>query len=435
MPKENTDDKHGAGLFDLLNLSKFKDEEDSEKPAAEGEEEANTEVEQPNPEPDAGAEPDQKPVEEKVVEAGFDDGPDLEAEMDKLRKQLERIQKRDSEPAAPKASDPVPPAVEAADPFEGLDDDQADELATFQKMEELDPEKYKNLSKLAGDYFRKLNEYKEKQDSSWDPEYDDRFQKDILGKKPIVNKRDYKQAEVSRYAEPMLSKREAQLKKEIDEYKRKLKELETKPTLESSLKKYTEAFPKFGEDSDPIEKSIATEYMESAKPFAEEYVKLYTGVVDPDPKNETHKAINQFVADRVHYFENRAPKEKKYRDGKMFVSPTDYANLVKTGEHGNYWTFSPSDVVQMMGAHVASQAKAATEARYKELEKSGWARVKRDKGASEKKADAEQDKGEAPPVKGGTTPVPGSSRQPKEGIPNMPFLSQLISDATSGSSK
>lgn len=432
MPKENTE-KNGTGLFDLLNLSKFEGEGDQTQ------EKTNENPEQPKDQSGQNqdtsgqgnheAEPADGDVKEKPsVDTGFDDSPDLEAEMDKLRKQLERIQKRDSEPAPPRPAEAPSPTSSAPDPFDGLDDDQSDELATYQKMEELDPEKYKNLSKIAGDYYRKLNEYKEKQDSSWDPEYDDRFQKDILAKKPVVNKRDFKQAEVSRYAEPMLSKREEQLKKEINEYKKKLKELETKPALESSLQKYTGAFPQLGEDADPIEKSITTEYMESAKPFAEEYVKLYTGVVDPDPNNETHKAINQFVADRVHYFENRAPKEKKYRDGKLFVSPTDYANLSKTGEQGNYWTFSPTDVVQMMGAHVASQAKAATEARYKELEKSGWARVKK-----EKQEEPEKKEDEAPPVKGGTSPVPGSTRQPKSAIPNMPFLSQLISDASASS--
>ena len=210
---------------------------------------------------------------------------------------------------------------------------------------------------------------------------------------------------------------------------RKLHHLEAKPKIESSIREFESNIPKMipdelgdlirengmdkVEEDNPYEVSIIKDKLGSATSLAREYLNISNGITDFSSSNNTHSWLLSFVNNQAEYFAknggNELVRQDSYGNTAQFVTPTEYAGLANSGNANGKWTFSPDDVLKMIGANAVKEAQDTIKSEEERLTKMGFVRQKKTPAAEpKKKGKATQETKPITPPKSMSSAGPGA---------------------------
>ena len=106
---------------------------------------------------------------------------------------------------------------------------------------------------------------------------------------------------------------------------------------------------------------------------AESFVKLAKGLEPFNEKNGDHTWLVDFIDEEGGDFYQRGG-EHRVKEGKSFLPRAHYHEAVRAGKGGQYWTFSDSEIVDLLEVRATRDARANVEGEIKRLEALGFSR-------------------------------------------------------------
>lgn len=341
---------------------------------------------------------------------------------------------------APKQVDALP-----APKDEDLSPDEREELALAEYAEKKDPSK-KGLSDQFRAFYKAQKDFLTKavaEDPDYDPDQDPKFKQFLAKHEPKLPSHERKKLITDqiaeRAAEEGYKKARQELLPEVEQTKRKLREMEERPKVQKRLETFVdevatgmpEEIVKFYEangrdvakvqEAFPVEFEIISGLVSSAAKLGDEFLSVRRGIKDFDPvTNPDHKFLDGFVREQGALFMAKAPRQALVRDGKQFIPPHQW----KAGMEKTHWTFGDEDVLHMLKV----QAQNAAKQRISEEQ----ARVERVLAAKQKRAAVPP--GATPPaepkidtpVSPKVTPAPVSSGEAPPSSPESGILQRLL---------
>lgn len=410
------DDPLLSSLYeDLGLLSKPKKVEKADDVEIKQAEDPPPEEPEPEPEPeDTTEEQEKKPRLPKTFEVKT---PVTRTDVrDAVREEFERYKLPEEQPKETKPEQPK-------DTYEdSLLDEQHEELALLRYAETKMPDKYKGMGSKLLDFYKKLDNYatKAQEDTDRTLDADDEEFMDFVRKnKPTLTQSEAKKLERMMWKEEAVAEARQATDEDKRQMERKLHHLEVKPKIESSIREFESNIPKMipdelgdlirkngidkAEEDNPYEVSIIKEKLGSATSLAREYLNISNGITDFDSNNNNHSWLLGFVNNQAEYFSKNGGSElvrqDSYGNTAQFVTPTEYAGLVKSSNANGKWTFTPDDVLKMLGANAIKEAQDTIKSEEERLTKMGFVRQKKTSAAETKKKDrvAQETKPITPP--------------------------------------
>jgi len=427
------DDPLMSSLYEDLGLisNPNKDEKEIE---VEQVEEAALEDPEPEPEPESDVqpeepspEPEEKPKPRKTFEVKT---PVTQTDVrDAVREEFQKYNKLpDPEPKQQQNLE------EQRDSYEdSLLDEQREELALARYAENKLPEKYRGMGNKLLDFYKKLDAYATK--AQEDPDRtldsnDEEFMDFIQNNKPELSLSESKKLERMMWKEEAVAEARKANEEDKRQLEKKLHSLEARPKVENSLKEFESNLPKMipdelgdsirehgfdkVEEENPYEVSIIKEKLSSASGLAKEYLNISNGITDYDSTNTNHSWLLGFINNQAQYFQKNGGDELVRQDSMgntaEFVTPTEYANLVNQGNAVGKWTFTPDDVLKMLGANAVKEAQDTIKSEEERLTKMGFVRQKKTVAAEPKKKDKQsQETKPITPPKSKSSAGPGAT--------------------------
>lgn len=359
-----------------------------------------TPEESPPEEPEPEPEPEEKPKLPKTFEVKTPVTPtDV---RDAVREEFERYKLPEAKPEETKAEEPK-------DTYEAsLLEEQREELSLVRYAESKMPDKYKGMGNKLLDFYKKLDNYatKAQEDPDRTLDSDDGEFIDFIKKnKPALTQSESKKLERMMWKEEAVAEARQATDEDKRQMERKLHNLEAKPRIESSINEFESNLPKMIPDElgdlirengmdkvekdNPYEVSIIKEKLGSATSLAREYLNISNGITDFDSNNNNHSWLLGFVNNQADYFSknggNELVRQDSYGNTAQFVTPTEYAGLNKSGKVNGKWTFTPDDVLKMLGANAVKEAQDTIKSEEERLTKMGFVRQKKTSAAEPKK--------------------------------------------------
>ena len=384
---------------------------------------------EPEPEPAPEPEPEPETQEETVTETqpepeAVDEEPPAsdpsskkvyyrkpQAEPDDVRKTIqEELAKQQQTPqyTPPQAEQ----EVEAEDPYDGFLPEQVAELELAAFAEKADS-KYKGMSKRLRDFYSKLDNYietesKEDPDRAFD-ENDEEFRQFVINNKPTFDPGDQRRLERQQIKEEAVAEASQKFEEQQTEMQKKLRRLEIEPKIDKSLDQFDATMnSSLGEDmSDPFNKELYSSHLKAAKDVGREYMKLYHGIDQYDQNNGVHSWLVEFVTEQAGLFSKHGGKALD-REGKTFLTPAEYGQI---GNPQKHWTFTPDDVLNIIGTRYIESAKEQGKKELSRLEKLGFTRQQAEQSSPQANipVQTEEDTQPVTPVKTKTNASPGAA--------------------------
>jgi hypothetical protein len=419
------DDPLLSSLYEDLGLiSKPVKEEEVE---IEQVEEPPPEEPEPEPEPEEQEpelEPEEKPKLPKTFEVKTPVTPtDV---RDAVREEFERYKLPEAKPEEAKAEEPE-------DTYEAsLLEEQREELSLARYAESKMPDKYKGMGNKLLDFYKKLDNYATK--AQEDPDRtldsnDEEFLDFIKKNKPALTQSESKKLERMMWKEEAVAEARQATEEDKRQMEQKLHNLEAKPRIENSIREFESNIPKMipdelgdlirekgmdkVEEDNPYEVSIIKDKLGSATSLAREYLNISNGITPFNSSNNNHSWLLGFVNNQAEYFSknggNELVRQDSYGNTAQFVTPTEYAGLVKDGKSNGKWTFTPDDVLKMLGANAVKEAQDTIKSEEERLTKMGFVRQKKTSAAEpKKKGRATQETKPITPPKSKSSAGPGA---------------------------
>jgi hypothetical protein len=389
--------------------------------------EAEPEEPQQEPQPEVQAE-DVEPVEKPKVNKTFQVKTPV-TQTDVRAAVREEFEKYNKLPEPEPKNQPI--AEPQRDTYEdGLLDEQREELALARYAETKLPDKYKGMGNRLVEFYKKLDNYAAK--AQEDPDRtldsnDEEFMDFIQNNKPELSLSESKKLERMMWKEEAVNEARKANEEDKRSLERKLHNLEARPRVENSLKEFESNLPNMipdelgdsirehgfdkAESENPYEISIIKEKLSSASGLAKEYLSISNGITDYDSNNSNHEWLLGFINNQAQYFQKNGGNELVRQDSvgntAQFVTPTEYANLSKQGNTTGKWTFTPDDVLKMLGANAVKEAQDTIKSEEQRLTKMGFVRQKKTVAAEPKKKEKQ-----SPETKPITPPKSKSSAGP-----------------------
>lgn len=294
-------------------------------------------------------------------------------------------------PAAPAAPTPEPkPAAPAAPTIpEDLTPEEREEVELARFIEGKDEAK-KGLADRTVKFFQEQKKFLEKRiaevGDEYDPATDPAYRKFLEKNQPQLSPSERRRMTILKETEGI--KKEAfeaarkELMPEIEQTKRKLREIEERPKVRSRVQSYldevgSDAAPevyKFyvenGRDEAktaaefPLEFGIARDTVAGATRLAEEFLNVRHQLVEFSPEtNPVHRFMHDFVDEQGKIFAERGGEALK-RDGKTFIHPYQW----KPELAANHWTFDNEDILAMLKIQARLEAKTRIDTERKRVE-------------------------------------------------------------------
>ncbi len=387
------DDPLLSSLYEDLGLiSKPKEEEEIEVEQVE-----EPPQEEPEPEPE---EPEEKARLPKTFEVK---APVTQTDVrDAVREEFERY-------SLPKEPQEKPKAEEPKDAYEDtLLDEQREELVLARYAESKMPERFSGMGNKLLEFYKKLDNYATK--AQGDPDRtldsnDEEFMEFISKNKPVLTASESKKLERMMWKEEAVAEARKFTEEDKLQLEKKLHHLETKPKIEDSVREFESNLPRMipdelgdaikdkglakAEEENPYEVSILKEKIGSATSLAREYLNISNGITDYDSSNSHHAWLLGFINNQAQYFlkngANDLVRQDSYGNNAQFVPPTEYASLVTSGKTAGKWTFTPDDVLKMLGANAIKEAQDTIKSEEERLTKMGFVRQNKTPAAEPRK--------------------------------------------------
>ena len=290
-----------------------------------------------------------------------------------------------------------PPPAPAAPKDDDLSPEEREELALAEYAEKKDPSK-KGLADQFRSFYKAQKDFLTKalaEDPDYDPEDDPKFKKWLAQNEPKLSSAERKKLIgdqiADRAAEEGYRKAKQELMPEVEQTKRKLREIEERPKVQQRLQTYVnevatgmpaemvEFYEKNGRDIEklkeafPVEFDIVSGLVNSATKIGEEFLSVRRGIKDFDPVgNPDHKFLDGFVKEQGEIFLAQGGKALT-RDGKQFIPPHQW----KAGMEKTHWTFDDEDVLHMIKVQAQTLAKKRVSEEQQRIERALAAKQKR----------------------------------------------------------
>ena len=338
----------------LLELRKMMGmETKADKEAAEKEPEAEPEKEE-EPETEEEPEPEEEDEAPKKRLRRKEPAPSME-DMAKLAGQAAAEAIRESN----KDSEKLPEEVEPVQ----LDEDDKGTYDVFNQMEKANPEKYKGIKGKFANFVDESKSYQKEwisnnPDEEFDPESDEHV--DFYAKnEPKYSQADFKKAEKRVDMADVLGEVEKKYQDRIEELEDRIsRRTESQPKAKDSAegaikemvaqvspdmeKLISEKGLEEAEKSDPLvfDKISGAADMLSTMVYEIEQNQSKHGTFSPNSRNETHKAVSEFVKGREQYVKS-LPAAQQVWNGKSFSTNSEY-NRMSQGDRDSHWTMDSS---------------------------------------------------------------------------------------------
>ena len=376
---------------------------------------------EPPPVEEAEPEPEAEPEEVQAEVKAEDSEPEPEKEEAKPKKKFsvkQELSKDDirqtikDEIARHKPSLPEQPVQQPIQEPEVEEDDldnydylpeQRDEIELARYAEQVDPKKYKGMANDLQQFYADLDEYVDKND---DPdrtfdENDEEFIKWIQRNKPSLSNAEQRKLERQMIKDQAISEAKSEFEKKQNELEDKIRKVEDRPKAEKEFTKYESLLDGDKPEEDELAESIYQQEMDTAKKVGREYLDLFYGLKTFEQEDPLHSWIIDFVTQQSDAFQQHGG-EHLTRDNKAFVPPSEYANA----DPNKHWTFTSSDVMEIMGNYFSTRAKDSVKIEEERLNKLGFTRQTKNK--SQTKAKKEEVKPTRTP-KATNSPSPGAA--------------------------
>ena len=368
---------------------------------------------QPEPEPDKPEESEPEPEPEKAEEAKPErpkkkfNIKEPELSKDDIKQTIqEEIARHRTKPTLPDQPEPQP-EPELEDDLEDFLPEQREEIELAQYAEKVS-KKYKGMSDKLKKFYSDLDEYVDKNedpDRTFD-EHDDEFIKWVQKNKPVIPKHEQRKLERQMIKDQALNEAKSEFESKQQDLEDKIRKVEDRPKADKEYTTYEELLNSEKPEDDSLAESIYDEEMKSAKRVGKEYLDLFYGLKTFDQQDPLHTWIVDFVTQQSEAFQKHGGEHlfKTGDDGikKAFVPPSEYGNV----DGGKHWTFTSSDVVEILGNYFSTRAKDNVKHEEERLQKMGFTRQTKNK--SQTKAKNEEPKPTKTP-KATNSPSPGAA--------------------------
>ena len=376
-----------------------------------------------------GIQPKIEPVEEKK-----EDKPPDEKKEDKKSEPTLALAKEVDAIRAPAPKEKPAPEPAPADWVKALTPEQMEEyeLAVYAEAHGT-PGQVENLRT----FYTKVDDFRTKNPDTT-PDSED-FLKFVETEQPkYPNRRKLERQMIADQAAAAAMKR---VEPELEESRRKQRELEVAPRLQRSVAQFEDMMvdPEFTVP-DGVSKVITKQVIEAVRANYEDALKKYpveapiaaghinaaqellrisAGVVVMNGKNPIHTWLHDFTSRQ-----ESLARGRKDTAGREFATSEEYVKHAEAGNASKYWTFSDMDLLNLiaMNAHVGAHSKAA------QLQDGGWTRAAEKQTATPEKKEAPKSSSEESP-KAGATIAPGAADRGKVATPNADFLNRLMPGA------
>jgi hypothetical protein len=337
-----------------------------------------------------------EPEGEKVTKPDEDEG--------EPAKPVVKVSVTDDEPAKP-AAQPAQPAAQPAkadepaqtfaekpsfsteeqDFIKGLSEDDYEMLKFWDFAEGQEPEKYNGKFEEALGFLQKKRRQEENLISD-NPDTvlsEDEDLKDWVQKhQPKISDRDYQKVQRRQTIEEAKAEVRAEQTQTIREQEERLNHIEKAPIVQKKFATFNEqANSIIPEDMQKImieaeEKNedagvaLAKRFPAESRALAEHYtpllnmgaelIKLSEGTVRPNPKNKMHVELNQNIKRYGQMMlTNPKMKDQLVNENGQTFTPREKWNKMDRDEQGRHWTFSDSQVLQIMVKDARNKAGVA----------------------------------------------------------------------------
>ena len=317
---------------------------------------------------------------------------------------------------------PLPPPTLDTEDVDDLEDylpEQREEIELARYAESNNPKKYKGMERKLVKFYNDLDTYIDKsddEDRTFD-ENDDEFMQWVKNNKPSVSRVEQRKLERQMIKDEALTEARSEFDGKNKELEEKIRQVSDRPKAEKELTRYEKLLAEDNPEDDELAEAIYENEMSDAKRVGEEYLDLFYGLKPYDEKNDTHSWIIDFVTQQSEAFSKHGGDHlSKTVDGvkKSFVPPAQYGNA----DAGKHWTFTSSDIMDIMGNYFQTRAKDSVKSEEERLGKMGFTRQSGRK--SQTKAKKEEPKATATPKatqssSPGTATTDGVQEQPSPG--------------------
>lgn len=367
------------------------------------------------PEPEPEPEPAEEKAEEKPRKRFNIKQPELS--KDDIRQTI-REELKQKQPAPPLP----PPTLDTKEEEDDLEDylpEQREEIELARYAESSDPKKYKGMERKLVKFYNDLDAYIDKSDDeerTFD-ENDEEFMQWVNNNKPTVSRVEQRKLERQMIKDEALSEARSEFDGKNKELEEKIRQVSDRPKAEKELTRYEKLLAEDNPEDDELAESIYKSEMLDAKRVGEEYLDLFYGLKTYDEGDTLHTWIIDFVTQQSEAFSKHGGDHlSKTVDGikKSFVPPSDYGNV----DANKHWTFTSSDIMDIMGNYFQTRAKDSVKSEEERLEKMGFTRQSSKK--SQTRAKKEEPKATVTPKatqssSPGTATTDGVQEQPSPG--------------------
>jgi hypothetical protein len=359
-------------LLELRKMMGMETKADKEATEKESESEPEPELEE-EPEPEEESEPEEDEAPKKRLRRK-EPAPSME-DMAKLAGKAAAEAIRESD----RVSKELPDEVESVQ----LDDDDQGTYDVFAQMEKSDPDKYKGIKGKFADFVDASKSYQKEwlsnnPDEEFDPESDEHA--NFYAKnEPKYTQADFKKAEKrveKKYQdrieelEDRISRRTESQPKAKDSAEGAIKEMvaQVSPDMEKII---NEKGLEEAEKSDPLvfDKISGAADTLSTMVYEIEQNQSKHGTFAPNSRNETHKAVSDFVKGREQYVKS-LPSDQQVWNGKSFATNSEY-NRMSHSERDRHWTMDSSLLKNELIKTVSESVNSEIEQSRKMLERYG----------------------------------------------------------------
>jgi len=304
------------------------------------------------------------------------------------------------------------------------------ELAQF--AESLD-DGYKGLSGKYLDFFKAHREYvanaqKEDPDVEFDEDNDD-YQEFLRKNRPQLTDREVRKLEREQILHEAEFRAIKKFEKELAERDRELQRIKTEPEVKSAVESFSKgvrekiypeevakAIAEKGEEEARKEYAFEMEVlgaeMESAERQASTYLNLARSLESFNQQNSDHVALDRMIREEgIAFYEKGGARRVK--DGKKFLPRHVYFQAQRAGKADEYWTFSDTDILDLLSVRASRTAKARLDEEAKRLERFGFSRQgKQTSPSAGKQETTSGGEDDTPPPKARSGSSPGASTNP-----------------------
>ena len=293
----------------------------------------------------------------------------------------------------PPALTPIIPAEPAPVISDEFDEEEKEEIELAKFAAKSNPDKYSGLDKKLETFFKKHNEYLDQklgEDPHFEPDSDknDDYRRWLQANRPEIPRFEKRKLEREFLIKRAKEEAVAEAESRLQEVNNRLREVEIRPRIAKSIDNFVEAVNgilpediassvKAGtiDDDLPLEGEAVKQYLSLAKHAASEFLNLTGGLAKFDAKNPTHSWLGSFIHEQGTLFLKNGGKDLE-RDGKKFIPRAEY-NGLPADRKDKFWSFTDSDVLDMLAYNAKTTVEAAVAREREKYEKVAAARAKK----------------------------------------------------------